>query len=87
MDRMAIRHRIVLELSMLALLGCAPAPSQNVFGSYFPSWMLCALGGLFAAALVRRGLVLARIWLPAPAVVDLVMAVAFAFGGWLLWLD
>jgi hypothetical protein len=32
---------------MLGLLnGCDGAPSRNILGSYFPSWMVCALVGI-----------------------------------------
>jgi YtcA-like protein len=29
-------------------------PSLNVFGTFFPSWMLCALAGIFAAAVAHK---------------------------------
>lgn len=32
-------------------------PQLNLFGSFFPSWMLCALIGIVAAMIVRRILV------------------------------
>jgi YtcA family len=32
-------------------------PQLNLFGSFFPSWMLCALIGIVAAVIVRRILV------------------------------
>ena len=78
-----------LAIAALASTGCEAAPSQNVLGSYFPSWMICAIGGLIAAAVLRKLLTLARMssWLPAPVVVHLLFAVAFALGGWILWLD
>ncbi len=31
---------------MMSVTGCSAAPSQNILGSYFPSWMICALAGL-----------------------------------------
>jgi len=36
-------------------------PQINVIGSFFPSWMLCALIGIVATVLVRLGLVRAGI--------------------------
>src|SRR5271155_5293617 len=75
-------------LLLAALAGCSAAPTQNILGSYFPSWMLCALAGLAATILARQLLVVAGLdrALPAPLLVYLALAVAFAFATWLLWL-
>ncbi len=73
---------------LLSPAGCSPAPSQNILGSYFPSWILCALVGLCMTVAVRQVLVLTGIDrdLPAPLVVYLAFVVAFAFATWLVWL-
>ena len=75
-------------MPLLGLSGCSPAPSQNILGSYFPSWMLCALAGLGMTVVVRQVFVLVGIdkSLPVPLVVYLALAVAFAFATWLAWL-
>ncbi len=75
--------------SLLGIAGCSAAPSRNVFGSYFPSWMICALAGLGMTVVVRQLLVAAGIdkALPVPLVVYLSLAIAFAFAAWLIWLD
>ncbi len=64
-------------------------PSTNVLGSFFPSCMLCVIGGIVATIVVRQILVAARLdrGLPAPVLVYLAMIVLFSFGGWLTWLD
>jgi hypothetical protein len=64
-------------------------PSTNVLGSYFPSWMLCVLGGIVAMVVVRQLLVALRIdrAIPAPVLVYLALLVLFSFAGWLTWLD
>jgi hypothetical protein len=69
--------------------GCSAAPSQSILGSYFPSWMLCALAGIGLAVVVRQvlGAVGLDKALPAPLLVYLAFATAFAFATWLLWLD
>src|SRR5258708_13801506 len=42
--------RLWCAAPMLGLLGgCDGAPSRNILGSYFPSWMVCALVGLALA--------------------------------------
>ncbi len=71
------------------LAGCSPAPSQDILGSYFPSWMVCALAGIGATVVVRQILVVSGLdkTLPAPLLVYLAFAVAFSFGAWLIWLD
>ena len=70
------------------LAGCEGAPSRNILGSYFPSWMVCALVGI-ALALVARA-VLKRTGLlgelPAPLVVLLGFGCAVTFAMWLIWL-
>ncbi|SRR5258708_637946 len=79
--------RAVAWIALSALTGCSASPSVNIFGSYFPSWMLCAFAGLFLAAATRIALAAAGIdkLLPVPLLVYLTMSVAFAFGVWLLW--
>jgi hypothetical protein len=74
---------------MLGLLcGCDGAPSRNILGSYFPSWMVCALVGL-ALALVARAIFKASGLLgelPVPLVVMLAIGCACTFAMWLIWL-
>jgi YtcA-like protein len=76
-------------VSLTGLGGCNSAPSQNILGSYFPSWMICALAGLGATVVVRQLLVATDLdkTLPAPLVVYLALTIAFAFATWLVWLD
>jgi hypothetical protein len=68
--------------SALSLLdGCNGAPSRNILGSYFPSWMVCALVGI-ALALVARAIFKASGLLeelPVPFVVMLAIACAGTF--------
>lgn len=76
-------------LPLGGLAACSTAPSQNILGSYFPSWMLCALAGVGATVVVRQLLVAVGLdkTLPAPLIVYLAFTVAFAFASWLIWLD
>jgi YtcA family len=75
---------------MLGLLGgCDGAPSRNILGSYFPSWMVCALVGL-ALALAARAIFKALGMLeelPVPLVVMLAIGCAGTFAMWLIWLS
>jgi hypothetical protein len=71
------------------LSGCEGAPSRNILGSYFPSWMVCALVGI-ALALAARAVVKATGLLeeiPVPFVVMLAIACAGTFAMWLIWLS
>lgn len=72
-----------------ALAGCSAAPSQSILGSYFPSWMICALIGLLVTIVVRQVFAAVGIdrTLPAPLLVYLAAAVAASFAAWLIWLD
>jgi hypothetical protein len=85
----AFHLRRTALLGPVALAGCSAAPSQNILGSYFPSWMLCALAGLGATIVLRQIFVAAGLdkALPAPLLVYLAFTVAFAFATWLVWLD
>src|ERR1700689_1120511 len=41
----------VLALPLLCLCGCSEvgAPSLDIFGAFFPAWLLCAVLGIFVA--------------------------------------
>ena len=76
------------SIAALALAGCDGSPSRNILGSYFPSWMVCALVGIVLALLARAVLKATGILeeLPAPLVVLMAFGCAVTFGLWLLWL-
>ena len=80
--------RALAGIALGALAGCSASPSVNIFGSYFPSWMLCAFAGLLLTALTSVAFGAAGIdkVLPVPLLVYLALSVAFAFGVWLLWI-
>jgi hypothetical protein len=86
--RDGMRSRFLLALMGFVLSSCDGAPSRNILGSYFPSWMVCALAGI-AAAVIGRSILKATGLLeevPAPLAVLLAVACAVTFGLWLLWL-
>lgn len=82
--------RLCCATPMLGLLGgCDGAPSRNILGSYFPSWMVCALVGI-ALAVVARAIFKASGLLeelPVPFVVMMAIACAGTFAMWLIWLS
>jgi hypothetical protein len=75
---------------LLGLLGgCDGAPSRNILGSYFPSWMVCALVGL-ALAIAARAIfkTLGMLdELPVPFLVMAAIGCAGTFAMWLIWLS
>ena len=89
LQRIATPARLWCAAPLLGLIGgCDGAPSRNILGSYFPSWMVCALVGLalaLAARAIFKGLgILGE--LPAPLVVMLAIGCAGTFAMWLIWL-
>jgi hypothetical protein len=75
-------------VALASLGGCNGAPSRNILGSYFPSWMVCALVGMAVAGIARAIFKAAGILqeLPVPFVVFLAIGCAATFALWLLWL-
>lgn len=71
----------------LAIAGCSRAPEFSVYGSFFPVWILCTVGGLLLMAGVR-GLIgrssLAQ-HLTAPILLYLSLAVFFTCALWLVF--
>lgn len=69
--------------------GCDGSPSRNILGSYFPSWMVCALLGLVIALAARAIFKALGILeeLPVPLVVMLAIGCAGTFAIWLIWLS
>ena len=66
---------------------CSKAPAQDLFGSFFPAWMLCAAAGIGAAILLRLVLGFAGImpFVPAPALTFIAVSIAVTLLAWLLW--
>jgi hypothetical protein len=82
--------RLGYAAPILGLLGgCDGAPSRNILGSYFPSWMVCALVGIALALAARAIFKASRLLeeLPVPFVVMLAIACAGTFAMWLIWLS
>lgn len=89
-DETAARRRVPWACAWAAFLaGCSAAPSHSILGSYFPTWMFCALAGLGIALVLRQVFVAVGIdrALPAPLLVYLALAIAASFATWLIWLD
>jgi hypothetical protein len=88
--RFAPAARLCCAALLLGLLGgCDGAPSRNILGSYFPSWMVCALVGIALALLARAIFKASGLLeeLPVPFVVMSSIACAGTFAMWLIWLS
>ncbi len=74
-----------LVAASVCLAGCSRAPSQNILGSFFPAWMLCAAMGFGAAVACRVILGALRLdkHVLAPPVGYLAVAVAVTLFVWL----
>lgn len=81
---------VFASLAALALAGCSTAtgaPSVSIFGSFFPAWIICAVGGIVVAVIIRALLIALRIdeYLPAPPLVYLCLAISCGIGFWMVW--
>jgi hypothetical protein len=87
-NRLSLTRQLCATVILSLLSGCDGAPSRSILGSYFPSWMLCAVAGivlaLLAHALLKSSGLLQE--LPVPFVVILAIACAGTFAIWLIWL-
>jgi len=55
MIRPPLARALLLAAASCTIAGCslAAAPSFELFGAFFPAWMLCALAGIVGAAGAR----------------------------------
>jgi hypothetical protein len=82
-DPLGLR-RVAIALPVAA---CNSAPTMDLFGSYFPAWMLCAAVGIVAAIIIRQILAVAGIndYVVAPLLTYAGLAVSATLLAWLLW--
>lgn len=82
------RYVALTSLLSMAMTACSASPSRNILGSYFPTWMVCALLGIVFVIAIRAVLLKTGIdaVLPAPVVVYLCMWTAATLAIWLVWL-
>jgi hypothetical protein len=79
----------VSVLVALSTTGCSRAPSFNILGSYFPSWILCGVLGILLAVGVRVLFVRADFEkeLSPLIIVYPCLAAFFTFSIWLLFFN
>jgi hypothetical protein len=73
--------------AIIFLTGCRGAPSINLVGSFFPSWMLCVAIGVIGALLFRRVFVKTEIepHLGPVAIVYFCLWIVLTLGSWLIF--
>lgn len=83
---MRIRHLAGLSVAAsLTLAGCSHAPEYSIFGSFFPAWIFCSVGGLLLAAGAR--LAVARTVMAEHLIAPVLLYISTAiFLSCLLWL-
>jgi hypothetical protein len=71
----------------LCLAGCSTSPAQNMLGSFFPAWMLCAAAGIVIAVILSQvfGVLGFNRYLIAAPLTYLCIAVAGTLLVWLIW--
>jgi hypothetical protein len=83
-----IHPLLTLPAALLAtaLTGCRRAPTFNILGSFFPSWLICLVAGILLAAIANR--IFTRFALDEeilwPVVVYPCLALFFACALWLI---
>jgi len=83
-----LRYLAVLPLAVpLVLVGCSHAPEYSIFGSFFPAWIFCSVGGLVLAAAGRALIARTAIdgHVAAPVLLYLSMAIFLACMLWLMF--
>lgn len=83
------QRSLILSAALVAaqLAGCRLAPTFNILGSFFPSWLICLFAGIIVAVLANR--LFARFALDKeilwPVVVYPCIALLFACTIWLIF--
>jgi YtcA family len=77
-------RRVAIALPVAA---CNYSPTMDLFGSYFPAWMLCAAAGIVATVITRQILAVAGIndYVVAPLLTYAGLAVSATLLAWLIW--
>ena len=63
------------------------SPTLDLFGSYFPAWMLCAVVGILTAVIIRQALVVSGIgeYVIAPLLTYAGLTISATLLVWLVW--
>jgi hypothetical protein len=79
------RHPLLLFFITPLLLSCSRAPSVDILGSFFPSWLFCFVVAIVLTAFVRLGLQRLHVQIAFPILVYPSLAAFFTFALWLIF--
>ena len=72
-----------LALAAICLTGCSRAPSFDLFGSFFPAWLLCLAAGVLLTGASHWVLGRVHVALAVPVVTYPSLTALFTFTLWL----
>ncbi|WP_084602098.1 YtcA family lipoprotein [Legionella fallonii] len=84
--RRKLNLHLILNLVFL-LSGCHTSPSQDILGSYFPSWLLCTFIGFVLTVIIHIVLIKVGVdeFIPMKLLVYVSLAASLTFCIWLIW--
>ena len=83
-DSRSLRPLPLLLVAPL-LSSCSRAPTVEVLGSFFPAWLVCFIGAIALAALVRLAFLKLRVKAALPILFYPSLAALFSFLLWLIF--
>lgn len=75
-----------LLLAPLLLTGCSRAPSLDLWGSFFPAWLICFIVGVVLTAITQLLLRRFRLTLALPVLTYASLVALYTFALWLMFL-
>ena len=88
MTKPSLPRAVLLVITSCLVTGCSfgVAPSFELFGAFFPAWMLCAVAGVVAAVVIRQVLMVVGVgeYVVAPLLTYVGLALSAT---WLIWLS
>lgn len=82
--RSFLRHTWLL--AALLLTGCTRAPSLDVWGSFFPAWLVCFVVSVVLTAITQLLLRRFHLTLAVPVLTYASLAALYTFALWLIFL-
>lgn len=76
--------QVAAACAALMLAGCSRAPTYDIMGSLFPSWLICIVVGILLTVAARWLLLRFGIVLLYPVLVYPCLAAVFTFSIWLV---
>jgi len=84
-NRSSVKYRLLLYLVALPLAGCSRTPSVDIFGSFFPAWLICFAAGSLLTALTRLAFMRLHMKLDLPVLAYPGLAALLTFSLWLMF--